>query len=192
MNSQATSLDSIYGSGGGDYLKAKNLPEGDRPFLWIKSADVVTKTFKDSEGPKSSIELTFFPQEGNDYSKMKWTLNRTQAQELERMYGPFQNGGWIFKGIRIYRGQTKFQGEVKPTISLYPDTYEMTPEQVAGAQQYLQAERAAAAAAAQEPQFSGPPQQQQGFGAPQSSQPIQQQSPGFAPPPAGNDPTKNW
>src|SRR5262245_54066572 len=98
MNTNANQLDDIYGAGGGNYLKAKDLTQNDRPVLWIKSATVETKTFRQEEGPKSSIVLRFFAQPNEPLSEKIWTLNKTQAQALQAIYGPYEN--WAFNGVR--------------------------------------------------------------------------------------------
>jgi hypothetical protein len=186
--SNLNSLDDIYGAGGGNYLKPKDLQPQERPFFWIRSATVVTKTFKAEEGPKTMIELKFFETPDNPLSSKTWSLNKTQALALQQLYGSFEN--WAFKGVRIYVGQTTFQGQQKQTLGIYPDPYEMDANTRAAAEQALQAIRAQEAQAAQTPAYTGPPQAQQAAPAPAFTPPS---SAGFAPPaPTDHDPTKNW
>lgn len=181
----SNSMDDIYGAGGGNYLKPKDLEGDNRPFFWIKSAVVETKTFNEQEGPKSMIVLSFFYDATNPLSEKKWSLNKTQALALQTLYGPYDN--WAFKGVRIYKGQTTFQGQVKATIAIYPDPYQMDEATKAGAVAQLQQEQAQAQA--QQPQFTGSPQ---AASAPGGFAPPTSQSGGFAPPVPGTKPSDNW
>lgn len=181
-----SSLDEIYGSGGGAFLKAKDLLElegnASRPVLFIKSVDIQEKTFREEEGPKKQIVLSFFTS-GEGISAKKLGLNKTQAQAISVLYGS-DFDQWNFKGIRIYPGKTSFQGETKDTIAIYPDPFEMTPEQLQKAKAVL-AEEASMVTSNAPTGFSGPASRadvEPAFG------PSSYAAPGLS----ADDPTKDW
>jgi len=188
----SNNLDDIYGAGGGSFLKARDFEQEERPFFWIRQATVVKKTFRQEEGEKQMIELSFFETPDNPLSKKIWSLNKTQALAIQNLYGSYEN--WAFKGVRIYKGQTKDRsGNIVATIAVYPDPYQMDEATMANARKVLQ--EAQFTGASQAPAVQSPPPQATtapaGAPAPPPAPAFTPPS-GFAPPSADSDPTSNW
>jgi hypothetical protein len=137
--------DSLYGSGGGGFIKGTDPELKERPILWIREVYCTRKVFKSEEGPKDQIVLEFFEVPDQDYTKRKMGLNKTQTIRLCELYGEpklisegsgdstapvIDASGWLFKGIRLYDDKTKIGNETKATVGIYPDPFEMEPAQL--------------------------------------------------------------
>ena len=93
----------IYGSS--DFLSAASFPDGQIVTVTIKEMKV--ETVKEGDKPKLIAYL------GNG---KKMSVNKTNAEILAKGFGSEDYTTWTGRSFKIIKGQTKFQGQLVPSL----------------------------------------------------------------------------
>lgn len=116
-------LNDIYESSS-KFLKAADLG-GQKPVVEIESAEVRENTYNNET--KKQIVLTFV---GKD---KVLGLNFTNASRISQLIGTEDYNEWVGWRIRLYKDQTKVDGNMVDCIRVFPDLPEQTNEKAKAA-----------------------------------------------------------